>query len=205
MSASGVEIGGRFARLYRLLDWPLRLLGLNLLWMVGVLAGGVLAGVSPASVALFAVLREYLLGRPVRPWRDFWGHWRAEFVRAQLRLGVPLLTLWVAAFYLAMARGTPVAVPVAVLGALYLAALAYLPGVLVHFDLSAAKSWRLAAVAAWRSPLWTVGLGLTVAALLVVMVLVAPIAIPFFLPSVPAVLAMLVSLRVFTALAGPVR
>lgn len=204
MNASGVQIVGRFSRLYRILDWPLRLLGLNLLWMAGVFAGGVLAGVSPASVALFAVLREYLLGRPVRPWRDFWGHWRAEFVRAQLRLGVPLLTLWVAAFYLVAAKGTAVAVPVAVLSALYLAALAYLPAVLVHFDLPATQSWRLAAVAAWRSPLWTVALGLTVAVLLAVMVLVAPIAIPLFLPSVPAALAMLVSLRVFTALAGPV-
>lgn len=104
MTSKDVPVGGRFARLYRLLDWPPRLAGLNLLWLAGVLAGGVVAGLSPATVALFALVRDYQRGRHPRPWRDFWRHWRAEFARAQLRLGLPLLTVWVFAFYLLAAR-----------------------------------------------------------------------------------------------------
>ncbi len=205
MSGLQVEIGGRFGRLYRLLDWPVRLAGLNLLWLAGVLAGGVVAGISPATVALFAVLRDYLLGRPPRPWHAFWRHWRAEFVRSQARLGLPLLTPWVFLFYLLAARGTPVAAAVAVLGVAYLVVLAYLPAVLAHFELPAAAAWRVAALAAWRAPLWTAALVVAVVVPVAVMVFVVPAAIPFFLPSVPAVLIMLVGLRVFGSLTGPVR
>ena len=200
-----VEFRGRFGRLYRLLDWPLRLAGLNLLWLAGVLAGGVVAGASPATVALFALLREYLLGRQPRPWHDFWRHWRAEFVRSQFRLGVPLLTLWVFLFYLLAARGTPIVAAVAVLGLAYLGALIYLPAVLAHFELPAVPAWRTAALAAWRAPLWTIGLGSALAVLTLAVLVAVPVAIPFFLPSVPATLIMLVALRVFGSLTAPLR
>ncbi|OKI54837.1 YesL family protein [Micromonospora sp. CB01531] len=205
MSGPQVEIGGRFGRLYRLLDWPVRLAGLNLLWLAGVLAGGVVAGIAPSTVALFAVLRDDLLGRPPRPWHDFWRCWRAEFARSQVRLGLPLLTLWVFLFYLLAARGTPVVAAVAVLGVAYLVVLGYLPAVLAHFELPAVAAWRVAVLAAWRAPLWTVGLAVGVVVPVAVMVFVVPAAIPFFLPSVPAVVVMRVALRVFGSLTGPVR
>lgn len=205
MSGPQVEIGGRFGRLYRLLDWPVRLAGLNLLWLAGVLAGGVVAGISPATVALFALLREYLLGRYPRPWHAFWRHWRAEFGRSQARLGLPLSTVWVLLFYLLAARGTPLATAVAVLGVAYLLALVYLPAVLAHFELPAAAAWRVAALAAWRAPLWTAGLAAAVVAPVAAMLFVVPAAIPFFLPSLPAAVTMLVALRVFGSLAGPVK
>jgi uncharacterized membrane protein YesL len=204
VSGPEVEIGGRFARLYRLLDWPLRLAGLNLLGLAGVLAGGVVAGISPATVALFALLREYLLGRQPRPWHDFWRHWRVEFGRSQLRLGVPLLTLWVFLFYLLAARGTPLAAAVVVLGLAYLGTLIYLPAVLAHFELPAVPAWRTAALAAWRTPLWTLGLGSALAVLALAMVLAVPVAVPIFLPSAPAAMVMLVALRVFGSLTVPV-
>ncbi|MGI5521728.1 YesL family protein [Micromonospora sp. CA-259024] len=197
MSGPGLVVDGRFGRFYRLLDWPLRLVGLNVLWLAGVLAGGVVAGLSPATVALFALLRSYLRGGSPRPWHDFWLHWRAEFGRSQLRLGVPLLTLWVFLFYLLAARGTPVALAVAVPAVVYLAALIYVPAVLAHFDVPATVAWRIAALAAWRAPLWTLGLGSALAVLVLAMVYALPVAIPFFLPSAPAALVTLVAARVF--------
>lgn len=204
MTSKDVPVGGRFARLYRLLDWPPRLAGLNLLWLAGVLAGGVVAGLSPATVALFALVRDYQRGRHPRPWRDFWRHWRAEFARAQLRLGLPLLTVWVFAFYLLAARGTPLAGAVAVLAVVYLAVLAYLPAVLAHFDVPATAAWRIAALTAAKAPLWTVGLGATVVVLVAAMLVAVPVAVPFFLPSAPAALITLVAARIFDVLPAPV-
>ncbi|MER7443830.1 YesL family protein [Micromonospora avicenniae] len=198
-----VPAGGRFARLYRLLDWPPRLAGLNLLWLAGVLAGGVVAGLSPATVALFALMRDYRRGRDPQPWRDFWRHWRAEFGRSQVRLGIPLLTVWVFTFYLLAARGTPLAGAVAVVAVVYLAVLAYLPAVLAHFDVPAPVAWRIAALTAARAPLWTLGLAATVALLVVAMLAAVPIAVPFFLPSAPAALITLVGARIFNVLPAP--
>jgi len=198
----GVTVGGRFGRLYRLLDWPLRLVGLNLLWLAGVLAGGVVAGISPATVALFALLREYQRGDSPRPWQDFWRHWRVEFGRSQLRLGLPLLTLWVFVFYLLVSRGTPVAAGVVVLTAVYLATLAYLPAVLTHFELPTLQAWRTAAVLAWRAPLWTIGLAAALASLGLVLLYAVPVALPFFVPSAPAALISLVAARAISAVTG---
>ncbi|MFG1955315.1 YesL family protein [Micromonospora sp. NPDC048830] len=203
MTSPDVPVGGRFARLYRLPDWPPRLAGLNLLWLAGVLAGGVVAGLSPATVALFALLRDYQRGRQPRPWRDFWRHWRAEFGRSQVRLGVPVLTVWVFAFYLLAARRTPLAAAVAVLALGYLAVLAYLPAVLAHFAVPATTAWRIAALTAARAPLRTLGLGATVALLVVAMLVAVPVAVPFFLPSAPAALITLVATRIFDALPAP--
>ncbi|MEV5768206.1 DUF624 domain-containing protein [Micromonospora sp. NPDC052213] len=203
MTTPQVPVDGRYARLYRLLDWPPRLAGLNLLWLAGVLAGGVVAGVSPATVALFALLRDYQRGGHPQPWRDFWRHWRAEFGRSQVRLGLPLLTVWVLAFYLLAARGTPLAGAVAVLGLAYLAVLAYLPPVLAHFDVSTTTAWRIAALTAARTPLWTLGLGATVALLVLAMLVAVPVAVPLFLPSAPAALVALVAARGFASLPPP--
>ncbi|MER7333837.1 DUF624 domain-containing protein [Micromonospora sp. NPDC000119] len=200
MTAPQAPVGGRYARLYRLLDWPPRLAGLNLLWLAGVLAGGVVAGLSPATVALFALLRDYQRGGHPQAWRDFWRHWRAEFGRSQVRLGLPLLTVWVFVFYLLAVRGTPLAGAVAVLALVYLAVLAYLPPVLAHFDVPATTAWRIAALTAARAPLWTLGLGATLSLLVLAMLVAVPVAIPFFLPSAPAALVALVAARGFDSL-----
>lgn len=85
-------------------ELALRLFLLHLLWLLGVLAGGVVLGVLPATAALCAVLREDRMERaseergelrPPRPrlWAGFWSGWRQEFWRAQ-RLGGVLTAAW---------------------------------------------------------------------------------------------------------------
>ncbi|WP_326629875.1 DUF624 domain-containing protein [Nonomuraea fuscirosea] len=190
-----MEIGGRFGRLYVWLDWPVRLIGLNLLWILGVLAGLVVGGLAPSTYALYALQRSYLLGRSPRMWRDFWSQWRTHLLSAQAALGVPLLTVWVLVFYLLAARGTPVAPGLAVLLFLYLATLLQLPAVLVHLDLGTVQVWRVTVVLAWKRP------GVTLVAALLVAVLVAgawyatPAALPFLVPALPALLGTLAARR----------
>jgi uncharacterized membrane protein YesL len=184
-----VRLGGRFGRLYGFLDWPARLAGLNLLWLLGVLAGLVLFGLAPATAALYTVLRAYVLDRSPRMWRDFWAAWRASLASSQLVLGVPILTVWVVVFYLLLARSTPFAAGMAVLAAGYLATLLQLPAVVAHVALPVVRSWQLTAELAWRRPLPTVGVAALVVVLAVGGWLTTPAAVPLLFPALPALLA----------------
>ncbi|MCG5219152.1 DUF624 domain-containing protein [Streptosporangium soli] len=190
-----VEVRGRFGRLYGWLDWPARLAGLNLLWILGVLAGLVVGGLAPSTLALYEVLRGHLRGRSPRMWRDFWSAWRRHLLSAQVAFGVPLLTVWVLVFYLLAARGTPLVYGMAVLLSLYLATLLQLPAVLVHMEPAPVRAWLVTVEVAWRRPAGTLG----VAGLVVVLVaggwFVTPAALPFFVPALPALLATMAARR----------
>lgn len=82
-----------------------RLFVLHLAWLLGVLAGGVLLGAAPATLALNAVIRRDLLNRTLESrnlggreypglWREFWRVWRHEFWRAQA-IGAVVLAGWI--------------------------------------------------------------------------------------------------------------
>ncbi|MBB5785650.1 YesL family protein [Jiangella mangrovi] len=186
-----VRVGGRYGRLYGWLDWPARLAGLNLLWLLGVLAGLVLFGLAPATAALYAVLRGYVLDRSPRMWRDFWAVWRASLVSSQPVLGLPILTVWVVVFYLLLSRSTPFAWAMAVVAAGYLATLLQLPAVVAHLDLPVVRSWQVTAEVAWRRPLPTLGVAVLVAGLAAGAWSTTPAALPLLFPALPALLATL--------------
>ncbi len=194
-----VEIGGRFGRLYGFLDWPARLAALNVLWLLGVLAGLVLFGLAPATAALYSVLRAYVLDRSPRLWHDYWAAWRASLRSSQVVLGLPILTVWVVVFYLLLSRSTPFAVGMAVLAAGFLATLLQLPAVVAHVDLPVVRSWQVAAEVAWRRPLVTVAVAALVVGLAVGGWLTTPAAVALFFPALPALIA---TVTVQRALAG---
>ncbi|MGP3910276.1 YesL family protein [Nonomuraea sp. 10N515B] len=201
--AGEIEIGGRFGRLYQVLDWAYRLAVVNLLWIAGVLAGLVIAGLAPATVAASWLLLEYCRGNRPRPWHGFWRQWRDWFLPAQLGLGVPLATVFVLGFYLvtvasqAALEFRAVAVSLAILSAAYLATLSYLPAVLCHVGLGPVAAWRTTVLAAWRQPVITLALLVAQALLVVGMAVVLPAALPFFAYSGPALLATRAALRAF--------
>ncbi|RZT07571.1 putative membrane protein YesL [Kribbella sp. VKM Ac-2569] len=146
-----VELTGRAAPLYRLLDWPMRLALVTLLWLLGVAAGLVIAGIAPATLASHQVL---ISGEAeVRLWSRFWSAWRAWFVRGQVVLGPPLATVWVLAFYLAASRQTLWAWPLSVVTLGYLVSLWLLPAVAVTASQLRAKDlWLLTLHLTWRRP-----------------------------------------------------
>ena len=68
-------------RLYDAADevfWAARL---TLLWTVGTLAGGVLLGIGPATLAAYTVARRHALGESFPAWSMFAAAWRREFGR----------------------------------------------------------------------------------------------------------------------------
>jgi len=192
-----VELRGRAAPLYRLLDWPLRLAVLTLLWLLGVAAGLVVAGVAPATLASHHVLQAYLSGEAeARPWSRFWSAWRAWFFRGQVVLGLPLATVWVLAFYLTASRQTMWAWPLSVVTLGYLVSLWMLPAVAVTAGPVRAKTvWLLTIHLSWRRPV----LPLAGTAVLVVLALAAWYVVPaalVFWPATAGLAAALVVRRV---------
>ena len=191
-----VELTGRAAPLYRILDWPLRLATVTALWLLGVAAGLVIAGLAPATLAVHQVMQAYLDDTDVRPWRLFWSAWCQWLGRGQVVLGLPLATVWVLAFYLTAVRQTVWAVPLSVVMLGYLVTLSLLPAVVVSAGpRSARELWLLAIHFSWRRPLAP----LAATAALVVLAVAAWYAVPaalVFGPATAALAAVLVVPRI---------
>jgi uncharacterized membrane protein YesL len=170
-----VDLTGRHNRWYGWLDWPGRLAALTLLWIAGVLAGAVVVGVAPATLAGHRLIRDWLEHTDVRPWAAYWSSWRAWIVRGQLVLGFPLATTWVIAFYTLALRDTVWAIGLAVLLAGYLITIWLLPGVASYrTQASIGQIWQVTADLTWRRPLLPVCSGVVLISVLGATWYVAP-------------------------------
>lgn len=123
-----------------------RLVEVNLLVVIGTLAGGVLFGLGPALRAGSAVLHDP--GLTMEPWRGFWREWRTEWRRSNLLFAPFWLVgglLAADAAVVGRMSGPPHAV---MLAGLTLAvswtavALAWWPRVVLRYDDAAPAVWR---------------------------------------------------------------
>jgi uncharacterized membrane protein YesL len=117
--------------------WAARL---NLLWTVFTLAGGVVAGIGPATLAAYTVARRHASGEVFPVWATFGAAYRREFGRG-CAVVLPLAgaaVLLVTNFFWFASRG-PAGTPGRLTTLAALAALAvitaYLLPMLVHYDL----------------------------------------------------------------------
>jgi uncharacterized membrane protein YesL len=127
-------------RLYEAADEVLWAARLNLMWTVFTLAGAVLLGVGPATVAAYTVARRHALGESFPVWATFAAVWRREFGRGSLVVlplaaaAVLLITNYVYFGSLGPSATTLRLTTLAALAALALIATYLLP-MLVHYDL----------------------------------------------------------------------
>ncbi|MEH7386254.1 YesL family protein [Bacillus sp. JJ1521] len=90
-------LGGLESPFYRWCGAISRLVYLNLLWLLFTAMGLVVAGLVPATVALFAVTRKWIMGDEDIPvFSTFWSVYKKEFLKSNL-LG---LTLSIAGYIL---------------------------------------------------------------------------------------------------------
>lgn len=74
--------------IYNVFEWITRLAYLNLLWILFSLAGGLIFGFFPATIAMFAISREWLKGNFDIPiLKSFWDYYRRDFLKSNL-LGI---------------------------------------------------------------------------------------------------------------------
>jgi uncharacterized membrane protein YesL len=127
-------------RLYEAADEVFWAVKLNLLWIMFTLAGGVILGIGPATVAAYALARRRSDGESFHAWPAFVTAYRREFVRGSV-LVLPLVAVavvlstnysWFAS--IGPAADLPRFATLAALIALAVVA-AYLLPMAVHYDL----------------------------------------------------------------------
>ncbi|WP_328992933.1 DUF624 domain-containing protein [Kribbella sp. NBC_01245] len=137
-----MTLSGWSLRLYEAADELFWAFTLTLLWIVFTLAGGVILGIGPATVAAYTVARRRASGESFQGWSAFLTAYRREFVRGSL-LVLPLagaFALLAANYFWFASIGPAAAVPrlatVAALVALIVVS-SYLLPMFVHYDLPA--------------------------------------------------------------------
>ncbi|WP_404454877.1 YesL family protein [Virgibacillus necropolis] len=79
--------------IYSIFEWITRFAYVNLLWIVFTLAGGVVFGIFPATISMFAVIRKWLKGNTDLPvFHSFWSFYKNDFVKSNL-LGLFIIGL----------------------------------------------------------------------------------------------------------------
>ncbi|MGW0803752.1 YesL family protein [Nonomuraea sp. NPDC002799] len=149
------------------LIWAVRL---NLMWIVFTLAGGVVLGLGPATVAAYTLARRHVRNETFQGWTEFWTVYRREFVRASLLVlpAAALATVLIGNYlYLAALGPGTEALRVATFVALIaLAAVGAQVGPLyVHYDLPLRAYWPKAAQLALLRPASSVLLLLALSAI----------------------------------------
>jgi uncharacterized membrane protein YesL len=152
MTASGWAI-----RLYEAADEVVWAAKLNLLWLVFTLAGGVILGIGPATVAAYTLARRRALGESFQCWPAFVAAYRREFGRGSL-LVLPLAGVTVLLvtnyFYFASLGSAGTAFRLATSAAIVavVAIGAYLLPMSVHYDLRTLRYFPKASLFALTRP-----------------------------------------------------
>lgn len=74
--------------IYTILEWITKFAYVNLLWILFTLAGGIIFGFYPSTVAMFAMIRDWLRGNPDLPvFKTFWKYFKKDFIKSNL-LGI---------------------------------------------------------------------------------------------------------------------
>jgi uncharacterized membrane protein YesL len=82
---SDMERNRLLTGIYNLCKWITHFAYMNLLWVLFTLLGGVVFGIIPSTVAMFAIARKTAMGEEDIPvFKTFWGTYRSEFLRSNL-------------------------------------------------------------------------------------------------------------------------
>lgn len=94
-----MELKGFIGALYKLGDWVIRLVYVNILWVLFIGVGGIVLGIMPSTTALFSVMRKWMKGETDLPiFKTYWRSFKKDFKKANLLglvLGVISLILYV--------------------------------------------------------------------------------------------------------------
>lgn len=70
-------------RAFMATEWIMRFAYVNLLWIGFTLLGAVVLGFFPATIAMFAVIRKWIMGETDIPvFQTFWTTYKSEFIRS---------------------------------------------------------------------------------------------------------------------------
>ena len=159
------DFPGWASRVMTWLRFAAQLVAIHLLAALGTLAGAVIVGFAPAITAASRLTTALASGEASTAlWRDFWGHWRSDFRRANL-VAAPLwglvLLLGLDSWILESTQGTvraALTVGLIAVGSYLVLVVCYLPRVIARSDDPAPRTWRFLALAPALFPITSVAL-----------------------------------------------
>lgn len=182
---------GNFATAYyRICVWLIRMLYVNLLWVLFNLFGLVVLGAMPSTAAMFAVVRKWVLGEKDIPiFRTFWESFRKEFIKANL-LGYLLAAIGYVMYldlqFLRQQEGFFYQVlSYCILGLffLYIIVLLYVFPLFSHFEMKTVQYLKWAFIVGLTHPILTIMMAASVAAVYCITSMIIPGLVFFFLGS----------------------
>jgi uncharacterized membrane protein YesL len=137
-----MDTSGFLGSFNKLLEWISRLAFLNLLWISFSLLGLIIFGFFPATVAMFAVARKWMLGNDeMSIFKTFWTAYKREFLKSNV-LGVIIvaigLILYIDFQFVQHAANSFVSilyVPFFIITLIFISMLFYIIPIFVHYDM----------------------------------------------------------------------
>jgi uncharacterized membrane protein YesL len=194
--------------IYTIFEWITRFAFINILWVLFTLAGGILFGFFPSTVAMFAIVRNWLRGNTEEPvFSTFLTYFKREFWKSN-RLGIVIiaiaLLIGIDIWYIQMDLRelfTWTHIPLFAFMLLFLFFSFYLLPAFVHFDLSVRQLIKQAFLIMLIHPLHTLLMLLCLGSLFFIMYRVPALAF-IFGGSAYAFITTWLSLHAFTRIQG---
>lgn len=167
-------------------EWLFRLVYINVLWILFTLAGGIIFGIFPATVAMFSVMRKWM-NKEEEPhtFRMFLKYFKREFLKSNL-LGMILITiglfLYIDAKLIPAFEGILKYVLLgsyATVGIFYLLVLLYIFPFFVHYENSMFQYFKSILLIGVSYPFRTLLMGVSIISILFICFVFPAIAILF--------------------------
>ncbi|PGS54452.1 YesL family protein [Bacillus sp. AFS041924] len=134
-------LGKTMGKLFTVCEWIMKLAYVNLLWFLFSIAGLIIFGFFPATVALFTIIRKWILKETDLPiWRTFKTVFLKEFKNSN-KLGLVFIFsgifLVFDVFYIRTVEGVfqfILIIPLLIIAAIYLMVLLYIFPIYVHYE-----------------------------------------------------------------------
>jgi uncharacterized membrane protein YesL len=188
---------------YSISEWVMRFMCVNILWILFTLLGLGVFGFFPATTAMFAVVRKWVMKKHDIPvFKTFWHIFKGEFVKSNM-IGL-IITLFGLLLYTNIHIIDAITIPIlkllyipnVILIIIFLLTLLYIFPVSVHYDVGTKEAIKNSLIFMTINPIQTFCMG-TLTGFLLFIYRTFPGLIPFFSGSTIAFLLMLISINVF--------
>lgn len=190
--------------LYRLCEWIMRFAYVNLLWIIFSIFGLIIFGFIPATVAMFAIVRKWIMGeQDLKIFKEFWTLYRKDLFKANVLGYILLITGYVLSIELQILRASDNIVyfissfGVIALIVLYIIVVMYFFPIFVHFNLKFREYFKWPFIIGVIHPVLTVFLLVVISSIHYITFQMVPALLFFFGGSVTAFILMWGASRIF--------
>jgi uncharacterized membrane protein YesL len=149
-----LSIGG----LYTLTEWITRFAYVNILWIGFSLLGLVVFGISPATVAMFTIIRKWIMGESDIPvFQTFWNSYKKEFLKSNgvgFVLAISVYIIFIDLNYIKL--DTVIQIPLYLIIFAIIMTILYIFPVYVHYNVTFLQLFKNAFFIMMVNPLSTI-------------------------------------------------